>query len=187
MGELSDPFQQNFKSKSLRGGTECESDSVRCRRSAHHTHAFHKRMHYSEFPKSLIGLRSNDSSACKLSQHVVRDASRICGSSSFPSLLLFLQERSPPLPPPHPHSSPLQVPLGLICIISPKSAARYDGITLHDGWIWAKAAVRTGYLANVLSRPRPGTREEGRPRVGGREREGGGEGKGKRRRISETQ
>lgn len=63
-----------------------------------------------------------------------------------------------------------KVPLGLICIISPKSAACYDGITLHDGWIWAKAAVRTGYLANVLSRPCLGTRET--ERVGGGERDG---------------
>lgn len=52
----------------------------------------------------------------------------------------------------------------MICIIAPKSAARYDGITLHDGWIWAKAAVRTGYLANVLSRPCLGTTEEERQR-----------------------
>lgn len=57
------------------------------------------------------------------------------------------------------HHTPHQVPLGLSCIISPKSTALCDGITLHDGWIWAKAAVRTGYLANVLSRPCPGTIE----------------------------
>lgn len=64
------------------------------------------------------------------------------------------------------------VPLGSICIISPKSKARYSGITLHDGRILAKAALRTGYLANVLSRPGPATREEHRDGVGGGEREG---------------
>lgn len=64
----------------------------------------------------------------------------------FPLLLLFLQERPLLL-------LPTGLPLGSICIMSPKSAACYDGITLHDGWIWVKAAIRTGYLANVLSRP----------------------------------
>jgi len=54
--------------------------------------------------------------------------------------------------------------------MSPKSAARYHGITLHDGWIWAEAAVRTGYLANVLSRPCAGTQGRGGRREGGRRR-----------------
>lgn len=56
------------------------------------------------------------------------------------------------------HFSPLspspRVPLGLICIISLQSTARCDGITLRDGWIRSKAAVRTKYQANVLSRRR---------------------------------
>lgn len=112
------------------------------------------------FLLSLITLRSNDLNACKLIPPVVHDASEFaappvfchccCYSQAFFFFFLFLPFFSP------------QVPLGLICIISPKSTARYDGITLHDGWIWAKAAVRTGYLANGLSRPCPGTREEER-------------------------
>lgn len=110
-------------------------------------------MYYSEkkLPPSLIWFRSDDLNACKPGAQCLQ----IGISSSFLSLFLFLQEQflihSPP-----------PIPLGLICIISPKSAARYSGITLHDGWIWAKAAVRTGYLVNVLSRTGPGKREEER-------------------------
>lgn len=89
---------------------------------------------------------------------------QICGSSSFPSLLLFLREQFFPFFFP-------RVPLGLIHIISPKCTAHYNGITLHEGWIWANAAVRTGYLANVLSRPMSQhKRGIERQRVGGRER-----------------
>lgn len=54
--------------------------------------------------------------------------------------------------------------------MSPTSIARYDAITLHDGWIWANAVVRTGYLANALSGLPVRAQERGleRQRVGGR-------------------
>lgn len=104
----------------------------------------------------LIRLRSNDWNAML----VVRDGSRLAASSIF----FFFFSFSIIVAVFSPCSSSPGVTLGLICIISPKSAARYDGITLHDSWIWAKAAVRTGYLANVLSRPRSAAQESERER-----------------------
>lgn len=123
-------------------------------------------------PQSLIRLRSNDSNACKeVSTFYMMPPNlqlpqffHLCCFAFFSFFLFFTRAVFPIL-------LPLQVPLGLIYIISPKSTARYDGITLYDGWIWTKAAVRTGYLANVLSRPCPGTREEERERVEKRKRE----------------
>lgn len=143
---------------------------------------FHKHMHYSEkkkLPQSLIRLRSNDLNACKPSQHDGCNGSEFAAPPVFRHCRFFCESGFSPFFFP-------QVPLGLICIISPKSAARYDGITLHDGWIWAKAAVRTGYLANVLSRPCLGTREEERQREWVEEKREGVE-KGREKDNLETQ
>ena len=110
-------------------------------------------------PLSLITLRSDDSHAVTDTRWLLSlrlpllSRRRCCFHTS-----VFSHSSSPP-----------RTLLDLIRTISPKSAAHYDGITLHDGWVWAKAAVRTGYLANVLSRPlslhrRGSERERGRER-----------------------
>lgn len=130
---------------------------------AYHMHISHKRMHYSEKKNNVAAIFNQIKIRCFKCMHACKQSAcrtqclQICASSYFSIIVALLTGAVfPILPPPGPSRSDLYY------TVSPKSTARCNGITLRDGWIWDKAAVRTGYLANVLSRPCPGTTQEAR-------------------------
>lgn len=145
--ELFDLFAKIYKVR----GSECQNNnSEKHCRSSYRVHISHKLMHYSEkmSPRRLIRSRSN---ARKCSRHVVHRASKF---SIFLLLFLWVVALFSP-PPPSPPPGPSRFELYYV-------SQMHSSLWWHNSSWWldlGKAAVRTGYLANVLSRPSPGTIE----------------------------
>lgn len=145
--ELFDLFAKIYKVR----GSECQNNnSEKHCRSSYRVHISHKLMHYSEkmSPRRLIRSRSN---ARKCSRHVVHRASKF---SIFLLLFLWVVAFFSP-PPPSPPPGPSRFELYYV-------SQMHSSLWWHNSSWWldlGKAAVRTGYLANVLSRPSPGTIE----------------------------
>lgn len=159
--ELFDLFAKIYKVR----GSECQNNnSEKHCRSSYRVHIFHKLMHYSEkmSPRRLIRSRSN---ARKCSRHVVYRASKF---SIFLLLFLWVVAFFPPPPPsPPPPPGPSRFELYYV-------SQMHSSLWWHNSSWWldlGKAAVRTGYLANVLSRPSPGTIESRREKGTGKRRE----------------